>query len=159
MAIYANRTYTDLLSPPGGWPVRLRVGQDTIVWGVVDKSATQVTAIVSALKSATVTLALYNTPATSGGSDNGLVVDLDTDGVTILKSYKTTTDITNADTTLTLDMPSIEDHVAKPYVVRLEISNVTGDTSDTVARDAAITDVTKQPRITGYVDVAEMRVL
>lgn len=159
MAIYANRTFTDLLSPPGGWPVRLRPGQTTIIWGVADKTATQVTAKAAASKTATVTLALYNTPATAGGSDNGLVVDLDTDGITILKSYSTSVAITNANTEITLDLPSIESHIAKPYVVRLTVSDVTGDVSDTVIRDAAITDATTQPRVPGFVDVTEMRVL
>lgn len=158
MAIYANSTFTDLLSPPGGWPVRLRAGQDAVIWGVVDKTATQVTAIVAASKSATVALALYNTPATSGGSDNGAVVDLDTDGVTILKSYATSADITNTETTLTLTLPSVADHVAKPYVIKLTVSSIAGDVSDTVIRDAAITDATTQPRVPGYVDVSEMRV-
>lgn len=159
MAIYANRTWTNLLSPPSGWPVRLRAGQDTIVWGVVDKTATQVTATVSAFKTATVTLQLFNTPATSGGSDNGAVVDYDSDGITIIKTYVVSSDITNSETTLTLDLPSVSDHVAKAYVVKLSVRNITGDVIDTVIRDAAITDATTQPRINGYIDVSEMRVL
>lgn len=156
MAVWANRTYNGIMSPPSGWPVRLRVGQDTMVWGVVDKTATSVSATVQAFKSATVYLAAYNTPATVGGSDNGLVVDYDTDGVTAKTSYQTVLALDGLETTITLDLPSVDTHTAKPYVIRLWVTDVGGDVADTVARDASITDTTTQPRIPGYVDVSEI---
>lgn len=156
MAIWANRTYNGVLSPPLGWPVRLRSGQDTMIWGVVDKTATSVSATVQASKSATVYLAVYNTPATSGGADNGLVQDFDADGVTVKTSYQTVATLGSTETTVTLTLPSVSTHVAKPYVIRLWVTDIAGDSADTVARDASITDTTTQPRIPGYVDVSQI---
>jgi len=156
VAIWANRTYNGILSPPLGWPVRLRVGQDTMIWGVVDKTATSISATVQASKSATVYLAAYNTPATVGGADAGLVQDFDDDGVTVTASYQTVLTIGSTETTVTLNLPTIDTHVAKPYVIRLWVSDVAGDSADTVIRDTSITDATTQPRIPGYVDVSEI---
>lgn len=158
MAIFANRTMTNVLSPPHGWPVRLSVGQDTVIWCLVDKTITTITATAAALKTATLKMALFNAPATAGSGDGTLVVDYDTDGVTVLTSYSASLNLGTIETSLALNVPDISTHVAKAFVVKLWVESITGDASDTIIRDTGITDATLQPRVPGYVDITGMTV-
>lgn len=144
----ANLTSNGYCAPPGGYPFRLYVGQDT-VQAFVPKGIVSIVAEVKADYVADCHLAIYTAPSTSGGDDGALVTQVDQLAVTTTGA------------TLTLTIPSSDS--ATPvapaeYIARLWFDNPLAGTPDAVARDTAVTDTTKQPLILYGVSVISLTV-
>lgn len=140
--INANLTSNGYFAAPGGLPFRLYPGQDTaqafIPAGIVTVTATVVPDYI-----ANVHLAIYYPPTTSNGSDGALVSQVDASAVTA------------SGTTLTLTVPS---STSATYVVRLWYDTALSGKADSIARDTAVTDTTKQALIPYGVSVTNFQV-
>lgn len=146
--INANLTSNGQFSPPGGFPFSLNAGETT-VQAFVPKGTVSVVAQVKPDYVADLHLALYTAPSVSNGDDGTLVTQVDSLAVT------------TAGATLTVTIPASTDLTPvapKEYVVRLWFDNALGGVTDTVARDSAVTDVTKQSLIPFGVSVLSFSV-
>ena len=139
----ANLTQNGLLAPAGGFPFALYVGQET-VQAVTPKSAVTVVATVVPEYIADVHIALYTAPANSGDPDGAPVLQVDSLGVT------------SRGATLTITIPTTL--APAVYVARLWFDNALSGKPDTVTRDAAVTDTTKQPLVPFGVTVTNFQV-
>ena len=132
--INLNLAWNGYLVPPTGFPFRLTPQIDNTMTGVLPNWATQVDAVLSA-DAGTVDAhaAIYSSPTTTQplGSDGALVEQVDLTGIGA------------SEQTLTLAIPA--PLVPTVYVFRIWIDNQTGNIPETIARDASVTDVTKQP--------------
>lgn len=136
MPVKVNLSGNGVLAPPGGYPLRLWSGGQTMIEGVVGKSVTSVSAtLYTEAGTADIHLAIYSPPSTAGGADEGRVEDLDPDDATIvLKAYQADAEeVGQTATTLELDMPT--NRTPQTYIVRLWVDNVTGRTEDDEDRD------------------------
>ncbi len=91
------------------------------------------------------------------GSGETVVVDRDTDGE-ITATYQVSAAVDSSETTLVLDFPDTELKPPRAYLVKLWVTEITGETFDDTIRLSSITDETTQPKIGGYVDVVSMSV-
>ncbi len=135
--INCNLTSNGYFAPPGGYPFRLYVGQETAA-GFIPKGIVTVIAAVKPDYVADVHLAIYTAPMTSGGDDGALVLQVDALATT------------SKGATLTLTIPastSLVPIAPAEYIVRLWYDNALGGTADEVARDTTITDTSTQALI------------
>jgi hypothetical protein len=132
--VKANYCANGYLSPPTGYPVRLYLGGDTLVSGVIPAGFTTVTAIVATESgTADVHLALYEMPSATGGDDGESVGTTDATGVT------------SAQQTLTIDIP-VTSGAPTPYAFKLWIDGLSATVIDTTNRNS-VADVSQQPKL------------
>ncbi len=146
--INCNLTSNGYFAPPGGYPFRLSVGQDTAT-GFIPKGITTVQATVKPNYVADLHLAIYTAPTAAGGDDGALVLQVDALATTTLGA------------TLTLTVPastSLVPVAPAEYIVRLWYDNALGGTADTIARDTAVTDTSTQALIPFGVAVSSFTV-
>lgn len=139
--VNCNLSQNAYLAPPGGFPFRLYVGNET-AQAIVPLGTVTVTAVVKPEYIADVHMALYTMPATSGGSDGALVANTQVDSLAVRAS---------SPATLTVTIPTSV--LPATYIVRVWYSNSLSGQFDTIVRDTSITDTTKQTKIPFGVNV------
>lgn len=144
--INCNLTSNGQFAPPGGYPFRLYVGQDT-AQAFIPKHTVSVTAIIAPEYVADVHMALFTPPATSGDGDGAPVEDTQVDVLAATPS---------SPATITVTIPT--DVAPAEYIVRLWYDNALGGTPDTVTRDTSITDTTTQVKIPYGVSVTSFTI-
>jgi hypothetical protein len=135
MALSLNLIGNARFAAPGGYPVTLWRGGETVVEGITPKGTETVVAVVKAVAlveaggggddpddnasagTADVHLALFATPTSSGGSDGAEVED----------TRVSASGLTSAGTTLTLTVPTTADGTAPAtYIARLWVMQLQG---------------------------------
>lgn len=132
--INCNLTSNNYCAPPGGFPFRLYRGQET-AQVFIPKGTVTVVAVVKPDYLADLHMALYTAPTTSNGSDGVIISGTQVDSLSVRAS---------SPATLTVTVPTTV--APAEYVVRLWYDNASG-APDTVTRDVAVTDTTKQTKI------------
>ena len=130
MAIYLALSSNGRFSCPAEYPIRLAKTSETMVIGTIPNGVTSVSATVSAfagsvpsgvagtaattnaLTTASVHLALFAMPATSGGADGEIEAQEDLTG------------LTGAEQTITVEVPTGAEVVPVPYVVKLWVDEL-----------------------------------
>lgn len=133
--INANLSSNNYLAPPGGFPFKLYVGNET-VQAFIPKGTVSVVAVVQPDYIADVHMALFAAPSTSGGNDGAPVSGTQVDALATRSA---------SPATLTLTIPTTV--APAEYVVRLWFDNAISGKSDTVARDTAVTNTSLQAKI------------
>lgn len=139
--INCNLTGNNYFTPPGGFPFRLYKGQET-AQAFVPKGTVTVVAVVAPEYVADVHMALFTAPSSTTGSDGAPISGTQVDSLAVPSSQPAT---------LTVTIPTTS--APAEYVVRLWFDNAISGTADTVVRDVAITDTTKQVKIPFGVNV------
>lgn len=155
MAIRANRNISNWLVPPLGYPVTLSPNREVELNGVIPKGVTSVTVSAYASKTATLHLALHDTPATS-------TLPL-ADGAILSYTNPDTGEVSYAKSEVALDSTEIEstisvpewETVLTPYLFRCWVSDVTGDTLDETVRKSGVAEE-DQPYLPGYVTITKV---
>lgn len=139
-----NLTANGKFAAPQGYPFRLTVGQD-IAQAFVPKGIVSIVATVKPDFKADIHLAIYTAPSSSGGVDGAPVQQIDSMAATAANPA-----------TLELTIPT--NVATAEYVVRLWFDNAIGGSTDTVARDTSVTDVTTQPKLPFGVSVTDFSI-
>lgn len=91
------------------------------------------------------------------GSSQTAVVDRDDNG-DIVKTYSANASITSIESDISVTFPITDERPPRSYLLRLWVSDITGDTFDDIFRSSAVTSVTAEPKIVGHVLINSMRI-
>ncbi|HJU21570.1 MAG TPA: hypothetical protein VJ891_03605, partial [Casimicrobiaceae bacterium] len=131
MAYNVNLCPNGYLTPPAGYPIRLWLGGELMLSGVVPKGAASISVTAKCeMGTANAHLAIFTAPTTSGGNDNGLVAEVDAS-------------LNASSQTMTLTIPSSSSTppvAPATYVVRFWVDTITGS-SPGLARAGGLADV------------------
>jgi hypothetical protein len=144
--INCNLTSNNYLAPPAGFPFRLYKGQET-AQAFVPKGTVTVVATIKPDYVADVHMALFAAPTSTTGSDGAPISGTQVNSTGVRASQPVT---------LTVTIPTTV--APAEYVVRVWYDNASGGTSDTIVRDTAITDVTKQVKLPYGVSVTSFTI-
>ncbi len=167
MALQLNLAPNGYYAPPIAYPLRLWVGEETSVVGVLPKTATTVTATVYAQYQANVHLAIFSIPtgilnpgnATNLSPDGPVVTTTDSNG-NVTTYQPDIVGLTNQPQTISVSVPTLKQHQQPTtFVVRLWVDHVVGGSIDNTDRKAGGSyTVSTNPNIPNAVFVKSVQV-